>query len=171
MAKLNAKKERETNAHSCKLYCTELSWQAALLSFHFFSFFFFFFCTSGLRKKSLVPAEMEMDVWVPFLFDYTQLCRVILDEKGAAFSQITCNGELQKLVCNCMCPPLLSHLCFHSDLQKMHTNAPLSSGCFLSLNKRRRDKQRKGSSFSIQNNDQLFSSLHITSKFSQQFAQ
>lgn len=168
MAKLNAEKERETNAHSCKLHCAELNWQTALLSFHFFSFFIFF--TSGLRKKSLVPAEKEMDVWLPFLFDYTQLCRVILDEKGPAFSQITCNGELQKFVCNCMCPPP-SHLCFHSDLQKMHTKAPLSSGCLLSLNKRRRDEQRKGSSFSIRNNDQLFSSLHITSKFSQQFAQ
>lgn len=103
VAKLNAKKESDTNAHSCKLHFAELKWQTALLSFHFFSFFIFL--TSGFRKKSLVPAEKEMDVWLPFLFDYTQLCRVILDEKGPAFSQITCNGELQKFVCNCMCPP------------------------------------------------------------------
>lgn len=51
---------------------SERSWQTALLSS------VFLFSSSWLREKSRVPAELEMDVPVPLLFDFCRLCRVIL---------------------------------------------------------------------------------------------
>lgn len=86
------KREGDKDAHRHALHCI----RAKLTNGSCFSCFSFF-QVHDLGRNLGVPAELEMDVPVPLLFDFSRLCRVIL--AGESWrdrpSQITCNGQLR----------------------------------------------------------------------------
>ena len=136
---------------------SEWSWQTALLSSCFL-----FFPTSWLREKSRVPAELEMDVPVPPLFDFSWLCRVILIiiTKPALPSishlfYVSCFHPLSLVWAYYWAPYLffpLPILCFHFWPSQGAHNLSLTPGYFLTSflkwEKKGDDEQscRKGSS-------------------------